>query len=143
LRPSANHLLFHVVTHGMRPNVFNPMRWIADASIILREGKDKLDWPALYRYARKARMLKRLRLGLDELERVMGHPVAPPPPMMRPSFVEHLEQRAFQATRDEQDFEGASKKMMWPTRFRMLVNDPGRSPSVWLSYAASRFSGRR
>lgn len=135
LRPSADKLLFHIITHGMRPNALNPMRWIADAAVILRARKDQIDWDGLYRYARKARLLRRLRMGLDELEYALGETFPPQPRFMRPSFVESLEQSAFRAQREDISMDSGENKIRWSKRIRVLVSDAGLSADVWLAFA--------
>lgn len=40
---SATDQLFHVCCHGARYNTMPPIRWVADAMMILRSG-DKIDW---------------------------------------------------------------------------------------------------
>lgn len=135
LRPTPDKLLFHVITHGMRPNALNPIRWIADAAVILRMRRDKIDWPALYEYARKARLLRRLRMGLEELESALGETFPPLPRLMRPSLVESLEQSAFRAMRKDMDSDAGKKKILWSKRIRVLGSDAGRSADVWLAFA--------
>jgi hypothetical protein len=66
LRPSATDLLLHVLVHGMRWNIAPPMRWIADAAMILR-GDEAVDWDRMIRFAGRYRLTHRLGLALHYL----------------------------------------------------------------------------
>jgi hypothetical protein len=49
--PSASDLLIHVCVHGMRWNDMPPVRWAADAAMLIRSGK--IDWSYLCEQARR------------------------------------------------------------------------------------------
>ncbi|HEY1605294.1 MAG TPA: nucleotidyltransferase family protein [Allosphingosinicella sp.] len=73
LRPAAGDLLFQVIVHGLRSNPSPPLRWVADAAMILRS-KDDIDWPALQALAEAQGLTGRLQIGLSYL-RGFGLPV--------------------------------------------------------------------
>jgi hypothetical protein len=72
LRPSPTDLLFHVVVHGMRYNKMPPLRWIADAAMILRRDGPVIDWADMMAFARRVRVSYRLALGLAYLRDTLG-----------------------------------------------------------------------
>lgn len=103
LRPSATDLLFHVIIHGMRPNEFPPIRWIADAAMILRKEGDVIDWDRMYRTADRMQVRFRLGRALAYLHNVLQVPL--PQKVVatadvRPSLLERLEARADSALVD-------------------------------------------
>ena len=97
LRPSPTDLLFHVIIHGTRPNQLSPIRWIADAVMILRREGTLIDWNALTTFAREMRLSRRLGIGLAYLSEAMK--VDLPASALaacqgKPGWVERLEARA-------------------------------------------------
>ena len=93
LRPSATELLLQVVVHGMRPNALPPIRWIADAAMIIRSG-DEIDWRRLADFAREQGVATRVALGLSYLKRTFD--IAVPDHLIgelgsRPSLFERFE----------------------------------------------------
>lgn len=97
LRPSVTDLLFHVIIHGMRPNELSPIRWIADAAMILRKEGDSIDWDRMFRTADTMQVRFRLGRALAYLDDVM-HLALPAKVVaaarVRPSLLERLEARA-------------------------------------------------
>jgi hypothetical protein len=51
--PNATDSLLHVCEHGSRWNKVPPIRWVADALMILRAGDTAIDWGRLVRRARE------------------------------------------------------------------------------------------
>jgi hypothetical protein len=74
-RPLPTPLLLHVITHGLRPNSLSPLRWVADAYMIMRHSGDQVDWHMLWSMARLARVEMRLADGLVTLGAITGHPM--------------------------------------------------------------------
>ncbi len=72
LRPLPTPLLLHVIAHGMMPNSLSPLRWVADASMILRIASDRIDWDALWAMARLARVEMRVADGFATLVAITG-----------------------------------------------------------------------
>lgn len=60
-------LLLHIVSHGVRWNRETPIRWIPDASVVLRQRGAAIDWDRLVALARTARATHRTGLGLSYL----------------------------------------------------------------------------
>ncbi len=95
LAPTA--ALLHTVIHGVRWNPETPVRWIADALIILRQRGTDLDWPRLLDFADQARLTGRLALGLRYLATRFG--VVLPEPVLaqlaayRPGLCERIANR--------------------------------------------------
>ncbi len=54
-------LLFHVCVHGVKWNVYPPIRWVADAVMILRCDREQIDWDRLVIHAEYHRMILPLR----------------------------------------------------------------------------------
>lgn len=74
LVPNAADLLFHVCIHGLKSNEISPIRWIADALMILR-AESKIDWDRLLSHAKRHRLTLRLREALQYLKRVFSAPI--------------------------------------------------------------------
>jgi hypothetical protein len=75
LRPAPGPLLFSIIVHGLRCNPASPVRWIADAIMILRQDSQAVDWDDLVAFARRQRLTRRLGLGLDFLARTFDLPI--------------------------------------------------------------------
>jgi hypothetical protein len=73
LNPS-DHLL-HVCVHGAKWNDTAPVRWVADAMMILRSRKYKVDWNRLVRLSRQRQLTLPLRDALAYLRQSLGAPV--------------------------------------------------------------------
>jgi hypothetical protein len=98
LRPSPTHLLFHVIVHGLKPDPLPAIRWVADATMILRRDAARIDWREMATLARDARVRRRLGQGIAYLRDTMRIPLpeaALPLIAARPCWVERIEQRAF------------------------------------------------
>lgn len=95
LQPRPTALLVHTLLHGIRSNPEPPIRWIADAGVILRTRADAIDWNDLVAFARRHRVARRLFLGLELLAR--DHGVAVPAGTLATlrglgtSAIEHIE----------------------------------------------------
>ena len=95
LRPAPGPLLLHSLTHGLRSTRDAPLRWIADATMILRRAGDRIDWEEFWSVARRTAVEMRLAWGLECLEHVTGIKLprgAQHRPL--PSFIELLERPA-------------------------------------------------
>lgn len=60
-------MLLHIVVHGVRWNPEPPIRWIPDATFVLRAAGDSIDWDRLVQSARTMKVTYRLQLGLNYL----------------------------------------------------------------------------
>lgn len=60
-------MLLHTVVHGVRWNAEPPIRWIADAAMILRGADQRIDWDRLIRLAKDEKLSYRFGLGLHFL----------------------------------------------------------------------------
>lgn len=65
---SPTYLMFHTVVHGVRWNPMPPIRWIADAIMILRKAGDEIDWEAMATFAKEREATHRLSRGLRFLK---------------------------------------------------------------------------
>lgn len=68
-------MFIHTVIHGIRWNLEPPIRWIADAAMILRRADDQLDWTQLLAFANQEKLNYRMRLGLSYLAERMKLPI--------------------------------------------------------------------
>ncbi|HEX7588031.1 MAG TPA: nucleotidyltransferase family protein, partial [Anaerolineae bacterium] len=68
--------LLHVCVHGVTWNEVPPVRWIADASMILRA--DPIDWSRLIAQAQKRELILTLRESLNYLRKLVDAPVPAP-----------------------------------------------------------------
>ncbi|MEQ9640208.1 MAG: nucleotidyltransferase family protein [Alphaproteobacteria bacterium] len=73
--PNPSLMLFHTVVHGVRWNEEPPIRWIADATQILRCRNIDLDWDLVVRLAVDRQVVERLRLGLEYLHATFDAPM--------------------------------------------------------------------
>ncbi|MCL4396263.1 MAG: nucleotidyltransferase family protein [Chloroflexi bacterium] len=62
--------LLHVCAHGLKWNVLPPVRWVADATIVLNTSE--IDWNRLIAQARKRELLLTMRQALGYLRRTLG-----------------------------------------------------------------------
>jgi hypothetical protein len=70
--PDATDLLMHVCVHGSVYNPMPPIRWIADATIILRRAGDRVDWDRLLAEADQRLLLLVMREAVRVLHDVVG-----------------------------------------------------------------------
>lgn len=66
--------LFHVCCHGARQNSLSPIRWVADAIMILRSA-DEIDWRRLYDLGKLYRLNLTLFHALDYLKETFNAPI--------------------------------------------------------------------
>jgi hypothetical protein len=96
-RPSPTFMLLHVITHGLRPNVMSPLRWVADAAMVIRHSAEPIDWPMLHHWAKRTHVEHRVAQGLAFLRDTMRLPVPAAAfssdSLPAPSWIERLEDR--------------------------------------------------
>lgn len=73
--PSATDQLLHVCGHAARWSEVPPIRWVADAVLILREGT--IDWDRLVAHTVRRRFLLRMRRMLAYLRQALGAGIPP------------------------------------------------------------------
>jgi hypothetical protein len=101
--PDPTRLLVHSVFHGVRWNAEPTVRWLADATLILRKDAAQIDWLWLADFSQRWRMSHRMGLGLHYLAEHLGARI--PPQVLTtlrtrpPSWVERVESRTL--LRDE------------------------------------------
>ncbi len=119
--PSAAHLLFHTIVHGVRWEEVPPLRWVADSAAVLEAGT--VDWARLVAEARSRRLTVPLEAGLDYLARSVGREIPE-------AVLEEL--RALPASREERrEFE-----------LKTLPRTPWRRLRFhWLHYRLGRAGG--
>lgn len=71
---SADHLL-HVCVHGAKWNDTPSLRWVADAMMIIRCRKFKIDWARLVRQAQKRQLTLPMRDTLTYLHNLLDAPI--------------------------------------------------------------------
>jgi hypothetical protein len=93
--PDATRTLLHTIIHGIRWNEEPPVRWIADAVVVLRQAASEIDWPALLEFGERRGVSRRLWLGLTYLRDYFDVPVPEDAiarlARRRPSWLERLE----------------------------------------------------
>jgi hypothetical protein len=75
LQLEQTDLLFHTIIHGVAWNELPGIRWIADASMILRHTERPIDWTRLLALARREHLSVRLGLGLSYLAERFEQPI--------------------------------------------------------------------
>lgn len=73
----ATDMLLHTVVHGIRWNAEPPIRWIADAAMILHHAGRQIDWDRLVHMARDEKLSYRFGLGLHFLAERFAMPIPP------------------------------------------------------------------
>lgn len=68
--------LLHVLTHGYRPSPLPPVRWVADAAMVIRSAGATLEWGRLVVQARK----RRVSLIVDACLRYLAEQMEAPVP---------------------------------------------------------------
>lgn len=143
LRPQPGPLLFHVISHGLRPNAVSPLRWAADATMVLNRAGERIDWPEFWFIARRARLEMRLAAGLQRLAAITGRDL-PPGAIHRPraSLIETVEVASFRRSEAGQ-FPGAARVLIFTANGLRLCRGGNLSlvPKVavqWVKDKASR-----
>lgn len=89
--------ILHACVHGARWNPVPPVRWVADAAVVVRSAGDRIDWDRLERLARSLRLTLPLRVTLGYLRDRMGVPLPAGLPerlsAVRPTWGERAEHR--------------------------------------------------
>ncbi|MCP4399604.1 MAG: nucleotidyltransferase family protein [bacterium] len=67
--------LLHACIHGFRWNPVPPMRWVADAMIVLKHSTTEIDWERLLNQARKRRLVIPVREALRYLSTIFEAPI--------------------------------------------------------------------
>jgi hypothetical protein len=114
--------LFHVCTHGVKWEPLAPVRWVADAAVIVTRAEAEIDWDRLAGQAERHRLTLPLRAALRYLRDMLGLPIPG----------EALEQ--LQRAR-------VSPAERWEYRLRLRAPSPllGRLPEHWLRYRRRRW----
>jgi hypothetical protein len=117
----ATDQLFHTCVHGVKWDHVSPVRWIADAAMILDDRTATIDWDRLARTAEEHRLVLPLRNALAYLARIFALPV--------PAF-------AVTRLRDAP----VSRAERWEYRLRTRPASPvlGRLREHWLRYRRLR-----
>lgn len=64
--------LLHAVSHGLRMNVVSPLRWVVDATLLLRSSAGSFDWRLFLNEAERLDHQEAARLGLEIIGRLDG-----------------------------------------------------------------------
>jgi len=73
LNPADN--LLHVIIHGIEYNPMSPIRWVADAAVIIRSSANEIFWERLLAQARRRNLLLKLASGLTYLHEHLKTPI--------------------------------------------------------------------
>jgi hypothetical protein len=102
----ATDQLLHVCAHGAWWHPEPPVRWIADAMVILNTTPD-IDWDRLIEQARKCRLLLPIRETLGYLHDELGAPIPPAVlQILRSTPVSNAEQLEYKARACPNDLRG-------------------------------------
>ncbi len=74
---SPTDQLLHVCVHGAHWNFIPPLRWVADAIMILNNAQPGIDWNRLIERAERQRLILPLLDTLNYLKEVLDAPIAP------------------------------------------------------------------
>lgn len=67
--------LFQICVHGTFWNPVPPLRWVADAMVVMRESEGDVDWERLLARAERRRLVEQLRNTLGYLRGLLDAPV--------------------------------------------------------------------
>jgi hypothetical protein len=88
--------LLHTCVHGTRWSPVPPLRWLADAMIIVRDAQSEIDWSRLVWLAQGRRLILPVRQTLDYLRTKLDAPIPPSvledfqqAPVSRAEYTEH------------------------------------------------------
>ena len=95
LRPCAADLLLHVVIHGLRCNVVAPLRWAADATMVIRREHDAIDWDELDQFAASIKVRSRFYFGLRLLQQASIIDLPANVRAVTPTWIERFESYAY------------------------------------------------
>jgi hypothetical protein len=76
LFPAPEDLLLHLCAHGIRANAFPPIRWVADAAVVLRSAG--LDWEVFLAEAERRLLGPTLLLAFRTLDEILEPGAVPP-----------------------------------------------------------------
>ncbi|HPA19749.1 MAG TPA: nucleotidyltransferase family protein [Verrucomicrobiae bacterium] len=134
LVPGPEHLLTHVLVHGAEWNAVPPIRWVADALMILRSAGGSFDWGLLLEEMRARRIALPIRACLSFLHGAMGADI--PGPVIealeaeKPSPAERLEFRMMDLPKAER----SPWRMLWLRHLRLKGLTASRS---WIARLAT------
>lgn len=94
--PQATDLLFHVIVHGAAFNLMPPIRWIADATQVMRRAPAEIDWDRLLDQAERRWLTVVVSEALAEITTLSG--TAPP------SAVTERLRRAYPSWAERQEY---------------------------------------
>jgi hypothetical protein len=116
--------LFHVCAHGVKWEPLAPLRWVADAALIVGRAEAEIDWDRLARQAEHHRLTLPLREALGYLRDMLG--------LLIPGEVLEQLQRAH-----------VSRAERWEYHLRARAPSPflGRLPEHWLRYRRRQWGG--
>ncbi len=126
LNPADN--LFHICIHGAFPNRVPPIRWIADAFMVLRSGEE-IEWGRILVQAQRLHMVLPLKATMQYLHEVF-HALIPD------DFLQHLDQLPI-SKQDNKEYNTWNNSYFWPDYvvttlafYPRIANDTGRSPGL-------------
>ena len=109
--------LLHVCVHGSRSDPISPIRWIADAVLVLRRRGEEFEWDRLVEQASERQLTVTTGAALSYLRQAFDQPVPE-------SVLRRLRQRS------------PSRTERWAHRARVTPGLPGRKvPIVWERYS--------
>src|SRR5262249_11969646 len=72
LVPQTTDLLFHVLVHGAAYNNVAPIRWIADAAIVMRKAPGEIDWDRIVDLAERRMLPLVVWRAFEQLAQLSG-----------------------------------------------------------------------
>ena len=73
---NPTHMLFHIITHGLKWNPFPPIRWIADSINIFNTLGVVIDWEEFVRVAETKNLSHEMVVALNYLRRKFNAPIS-------------------------------------------------------------------
>jgi hypothetical protein len=62
-------MLFHTIVHGLRYNPEPPIRWVADATVLIQKFPQQIDWDRIIHHAKKFRVFLQINTALNYLNK--------------------------------------------------------------------------
>lgn len=72
---SPAHQLLHVCVHGAKWDAIPPIRWVADAMVVLKLAGDSINWEGLLQFAKEYRLVYPLKKTFKYLSQTCSAPI--------------------------------------------------------------------
>lgn len=132
---NATDLFLHVCVHGATWAPVPPVRWVADAMMILKKAGDQIDWDRLVFMAALCRASLALEATLTYLQETLAAPI--PPNLferLAGNVVSKEERRLFHCQTHRSRLWGLLPVLWWRYQLHLTQHHPKSSVHGWLGF---------